>query len=499
MWPPSWLVGPLPIISFLLGYFWFVCGGLALIRYPDSRLSHRSDGIYFLVMASWIALFKIAIAVVSRPEWNRYPTVAWWPTLLPDHTLHDELRSTFSVGIAVIALPLLALLVRKARRSHGLDRLDSMPVVVAACAVTICGSAYFLALLVPLPAVADALRIAGSIATLITPIAFLAAVLQRRLARTAVADLVLSLAEQPSVDGVQQAIRTALHDPDLTVLFWLADTGAYVDADGGAWDGEDAGRWRVPVESRDGRPLAVLLVDPALRRHPNLVESIVVAGGLALENGRLHADLAAQLVEVRASRGRIVQSQIAERRKLERDLHDGAQQSLLAVTATLSEARLRAGTDAEVTAVIDRARAELTRARDELRDLARGIHPAVLSQAGLGPAIENIAERLQLTATVDVPVRRMPPVPETTCYFVVSEALTNVARHAHASSATVRIRADGGLARVTVSDNGIGGADPERGSGISGLADRVRALGGTLTVTSTPGAGTVVVADVPCA
>lgn len=498
-WPPFWLVGPLPIVSFLLGYFWFVCSGLALVRYPESRLAHRSDRLYFAVMAGWIGAFKVAIVAVSEPEWNRFPATAWWPTVFPDHPLHDHLRSTFSTGIAVIAVSLFAVLLRKARRSRGLDRIDSVPVVVAACAVTICGGAYFVVLLVPSPVLSDALRAATGVAALVTPVAFLIAVLRRGMARSSVADLVLRLGERPTLDGVQQAIRTALQDPDLVVLFWLPDTAAYVDAAGRAWDGGAAGRWRVPVESRDGRPLAVLLVDPALRRHPDLVKSTVVAGGLALENGRLHADIAAQLAEVRASRGRIVGSQIEERRRLERDLHDGAQQSLLSVTTALSHARLQAGTDPEVLVAIDRARVELARARRELRDLARGIHPAVLSQAGLGPAIESIVERLHLPATVVVPERRMPPVPETTCYFVVSETMTNVARHAEASSVSVRIHERDGLASVVVSDDGIGGVDPGRGSGLTGLKDRVRALGGTFTVVSPPDVGTTVSAEVPCA
>lgn len=194
-----------------------------------------------------------------------------------------------------------------------------------------------------------------------------------------------------------------------------------------------------------------------------------------------------------------MESQIAERRRLERDLHDGAQQSLLAVTTALSYARLRAGADPDVLVAIDRARVELARARRELRDLARGIHPAALSQAGLGPAIESIAERLHLAATVVVPEWRMPPVPETTCYFVVSETLTNVARHAEASSVSVHIHERDGLASVVVRDDGIGGVDPARGSGLAGLEDRVRAVGGTFTVVSPPDVGTTVSAEVPCA
>lgn len=496
-WPPEWQIGPLPLASFVLGYGWFVCGGFALVRYPDRGRGYERT--YFGVMTAWILALKSAIAVTSRPEWNGYAAHAWWPALLPDRAPSDLLRSVFDAGIAAIAVLLLAVLLLKLRRSRGLERLDTVPVIVAACAVALCGGAYLIGRWAEIPvALMDALRAATGVAALVTPLAFLATVLRRGLARSSVADLVLRLAEAPSVDGVQRAIRGTLQDPLLRVLFWLPAVDGYVDAEGARWAGDAGGRWSVPVQSRSGMPLAVLLLDPTLRRYPALVRSVVVAGGFALENGRLHADVAAQLAEVRASRARIVEETMAERRRLERDLHDGAQQSLLAVTTSLSTARMRAGRDVEVVQALEQARVDLGQARRELRDLARGIHPAVLSQSGLHPAIEGIAERLGLPVVLDLPDQRLPTAMESTCYFVVAEALTNVVKHSAATHVAVGLRLDADDLLLTVADDGCGGASASAGSGIAGLADRVRALGGDLVVDSPSGAGTTVSVRMPC-
>ena len=206
--------------------------------------------------------------------------------------------------------------------------------------------------------------------------------------------------------------------------------------------------------------------------------------------------------ELRQSRTRIVEATDAERRRLERDLHDGAQQRLVSLSLALRLARSRLSGDANTAAAagLDDAAAELKTALAELRELARGIHPAILTEAGLGPAIDTLAKRSSVAATVvALPDRRLSPAVEATAYFVVSEALANVAKYASATRATVTAECPGDSLRVEVADDGVGGADPGTGSGLRGLADRVAALGGSLSIVSPTGGGTRVVAEIPLA
>ena len=199
-----------------------------------------------------------------------------------------------------------------------------------------------------------------------------------------------------------------------------------------------------------------------------------------------------------ASRARLVKVGDEQRRRLERNLHDGAQQSLVSVALKLRVARARLGTypDAAGT-LLDDAMRELEIGLDELREIARGIHPAILSERGLRPALLALTERLLLPVDIDIPEERLPAHSEATAYYILSEALTNVAKHAHADSARVSVRWDGGVLRCEVTDDGRGGADPSSGTGILGLRDRAEAAGGTLSVVSPPGRGTVVAASVP--
>jgi signal transduction histidine kinase len=219
-----------------------------------------------------------------------------------------------------------------------------------------------------------------------------------------------------------------------------------------------------------------------------------VAGqaGLVLRNVRLIEDL-------RSSRQRLVTTQDQERRRLERNLHDGAQQRLVALSLSLRMAERQIAKDPErARALVASAHEELNQALEELRELARGIHPAVLSDRGLGAAVEALAVRSPLPVrVVEVPEDRLPAPVEAAAYFVVAEALTNVAKYAGASEATVAVRRTNGHAEVEVADVGVGGADPQRGSGLRGLADRLGALDGSLSLDSPPGSGTTLRAEIP--
>ncbi len=314
----------------------------------------------------------------------------------------------------------------------------------------------------------------------------------------ALARLLLATRVAPG-DPVRQTLAESLGDRTLSIAYWLADRSAYVDEHGypislpepgsdRAWTAVDLG----------GRRVAAIIHDANLDASPELVAAAAAGASMAIDNDRLKADLRARVEELRASRARIVAAGDAARRRLERDLHDGAQQQLVALAIDLRILRARLGGAPETTELIDGIDAKLADALAELRELARGIHPAILSDRGLEPALDALAARVPLPVRcrVDLPDRPPPPV-EAAAYFVVAEALTNVLKYARADRATVRAVREGGDVVVEVADDGVGGADPGRGSGLRGLDDRVGALDGTLTVESPPGAGTLVRARIP--
>jgi signal transduction histidine kinase len=246
---------------------------------------------------------------------------------------------------------------------------------------------------------------------------------------------------------------------------------------------------------REGETLAVLAYDPALdQEDPGRVGAVASMARMALENERLAAQVRAQLEEVRASRARIVEAGNVERRRIERDLHDGAQQRLVALAMRLDQARTGS---AGAAALIDETTAELLQAVREVRDLARGLHPTILTDAGLAAAVEALAERTAVPVTVSVTEARFAPEIEAAAYFVVAEGLTNIARYAGATEARVAATADDERLVVTVTDNGRGGADPATGSGLRGLADRLAAIDGELTISSPAEAGTTLTATLP--
>ena len=229
-----------------------------------------------------------------------------------------------------------------------------------------------------------------------------------------------------------------------------------------------------------------------------MLDAVGSAARLSLENARLHAQLRAQLAEVRASRARIVEASDAERRKIERNLHDGAQQRLLGIRLALRLARSEVDNTETMQALLDEADAEVAATLDELRRLARGIHPAVLEEAGLQPALCDLARRFPIPVAVNALVERVPSQVEAAAYFVVSEALANVVKHAKARTATVDVVRDDGRLIVDITDDGVGGASIDRGTGLRNLQDRVAVLSGALSIRSDPGCGTRIRAVIPC-
>ncbi|MEQ4717615.1 sensor histidine kinase [Nonomuraea sp. B19D2] len=331
------------------------------------------------------------------------------------------------------------------------------------------------------------------------PLAYLAGLMRSRMDHGRVADLVVRLSRREQPDTLRDELAATLRDPGLAVGYWTADQDRYVDADGSPVD-LDPGPGRVVTRVDQGEaPLAVLVHDAALLEQPLLVEAACAAAALALENERLTADLRARLRQLAASRRRMLQWGEAERRRIERDLHDGVQQRLLSVAMTLGLAE--AGTDpARTVPLIGEAKTAVLAALDDLRAVSHGIHPPVLTERGLSGAVKELAAVAPMAVTCDLALDEpLPQSAESAAYYIVNEALANVTKHASASKAWVRLAREGGRLVVEVGDDGVGGADLARGSGLAGLADRAEANGGKLLIESPPGEGTVLKVVLPCA
>jgi signal transduction histidine kinase len=335
----------------------------------------------------------------------------------------------------------------------------------------------------------------------LAPAAFLVGLLSARLARSALADLLLEMRADPAPADLRDALARALRDPSLTLAYWLPEFETWAAVDGRPVRLPEAdGASATKLVERDGEPVAALVHDASLADEPELLEAVSAAAGIALENARLHADLAARLEELRGSRVRVIEAGQKERQRLERNLHDGAQQRLVALSLELTMLKRRLDADPEASTRIEHARKEIAMSLAELRDIARGLHPAVVSGHGLSVALESLAARAPVPVRLTVDLGdRLPEPLEVAAYYLVSESLANIGKHAHASSATIEVARAPGRVVVEIIDDGVGGADTERGSGLRGLADRVEALDGRLRVWTPPGHGTRVRAEIPCA
>ena len=339
----------------------------------------------------------------------------------------------------------------------------------------------------------------GPLVLITAPAAYTVGLVRARSARGAVGAALVGLEPGPPPERLRVALAKALGDPGLQLALRQTGSALFVDTSNEVIDPDrlPAGRSLAAVNETGE---ALLIYDEQLAHEPELVRVATAAAGLALEHARLQAEIQAQLEQVRASRARIVEAGDAERRRLERDLHDGAQQRLVTLSLALGMARDRAaGADPELEALIDSASKEAREALVELRELARGIHPAVLTETGLAGAIQALAERSTVVTTIaSLPAQRFAANVEATAYFVVCEALANVAKHSMAPAAAVTIRKLPDHLVIEVCDDGVGGAHPEGGSGLRGLADRVASVGGVLRIDSPPGSGTRLEADIPC-
>jgi signal transduction histidine kinase len=477
------------------------------LAFPSGRLGTAIDRA--LVLASYLTVTVgfIPVALFLDPA-----TQAHGCASCPENVFLLDDSSSFAEGwldglsVCGIVLPLavLARLVQRWRQASRPLRRTVTPVFVSGGALM----AILAALLTIYQAggsedLAEGVFYSSLVAFGLVPYLFLAGLMRGRMLRgRGLGALVRRLGGGLERGELRAGLAEALGDPSVELAYWLPESARHVDAEGRPVDLPPPGSDRaVCAVERDGRRIASIVHDPTLLDDPERVREAGAAAALALENERLEAELRAKVEEVRASRSRLVEVGLRQRRRLERDLHDGAQQRLvsLALTLRLAQERLRSD-PADADRLLDRSREELDEALNELRELARGIHPAVLSDRGLGAAVEALANRAPLPVEVgELPSDRLPEHVELAVYFVVSEALTNVAKYASASHASVALTQHDGRLMLEVSDDGVGGADVELGTGLRGLVDRLEAIEGRLEIESRPGGGTTVRASIPYA
>jgi signal transduction histidine kinase len=483
-------------LGLLVGALWIGALVHMLVAFPTGRVEPGLER--WVVVLGWSAAVGLPLLVTLVTE--RPDDCADCPDNLllawDSQTASNLVQGAVVVGPAALLVGLGVVLIRRWRGFGMVQRRALAPVVWTGAAVAVVG----VASAVPIAVGADEVsRVVDAVLiVLITalPFAFLMGLLRSSLSRVgAVSDLFERLGGLSARD----ALAEALGDDSLALAYWLPDRGRYVDADGHAVALPASGGDRAVTEiERHGAPVAAIVHDPALLEDRELVRTAGVAAALALENERLAAELRARYDDLRAASARLVTAGDAARRRIERDLHDGAQQRLVALSFTLSLARRRAEPNSPTASLLETAVTELMAGLSELRDLARGIHPAVLTERGLDHALAGLAARAPLPVTISARLdERLPAAVEAAAYFVVMEALTNVAKYASATSAEVTIQQINGDLVIEVADDGVGGADPASGTGLLGLADRVTALGGRLDVASPPGGGTIVRAELP--
>jgi signal transduction histidine kinase len=474
-----------------------------LLSFPSGRLESRGDRLLIAIAYFNTTVVQLAGFLITDPAKQGCPNCPANPLLI-NHSHAAAVINTAQLDIAIALIgAVVAILYRRWRDATASQRRGFTPVVAVGSLTFVLLMTEWIVEQANLPSgVADGLTLAlfGSLACL--PFAFLAGLVRFRFSQAeAISSLVGRLGGGGDRGALRDALAEALGDPTLELAYWVPNQDGYVDAEGQPMrvDPAPTGKVATTIET-EGRRVAAIVHDATLAEERDLVQAVGAAAALTLENERLDAELRAHVDELRASRARIVTAGYTERQRLERDLHDGAQQRLMALGINLRLARDLVTSDTqEAATLLDASLEELNQATRELRELARGIHPAVLTDRGLDAALDGLAGRspvpVELVQTLD---KRLPSSVESAVYFVVAEALTNVARYAQAQTVRVTVMRNNGHVDVQVSDDGVGGADLAHGSGLRGLSDRVAALDGRLELTSADGNGTTVRARIPC-
>jgi len=513
LWSCGWLYiwgqGPLTFVSYEAANLFWVVACWGVLRYPNARVVSRLERAYFAALVVCIPVLWTFIALVSKPAWNYYGDDVWWPTVWADRGLRRWLVDAGDTIDLSLAALFVLLMHRRLRASNELDRVLIAPVGVALILAAVTGAVTSVFCIPLRRGRLDPVFCPQSLAALTIPLAFGAAALERRLVRAEFAEIFIRTAGA-SVGDIRDSLRRTLRDPSLEVFAPTVATPLPAAT----------APTVIPVRATDGTPLARVVGGSELRRHRDLVEEAVAASAMRLENHWLRERLSETRERSRAEAGRILEVGVAERRQLGRALHTGAQSRLTGLAGRLRATGAAAGEPAAA-ATIAAAHDELLSALRELTDLARGIHPSALREAGIRPAVTLVADSLPLPVRLDLPAGRFDEMVEATVYFTVCEALTNVVRHAGATKAGVHVTVLDGALRVEVVDDGQGlpaGRFPPAdgtgranvppanvpltgvpltgvalagtGSGLAGLAERAAQLGGELTVGGRPGGGT---------
>ncbi|HET8821158.1 MAG TPA: ATP-binding protein [Thermoleophilaceae bacterium] len=457
----AWFLG-----SFVPGALYVHRGPLVhlLLSYPTGRLTRRRDRV--VVVAAYIdgAIEALARSPVVTLALCASIAVAAIAAYLGEAGPRRRVRLVPAVGATAVGLVLgFGAVARLAGWDAGAATLLVYEIVLAAIA-------------------------AGLLADL----------LRGRWSQAAVTGLVVDLGGLWEPVTLRDRLARALGDSSLQLGYWLADEQRYIDERGRSFSlpGDGADRAVTPVD-RGGEHVAVLVHDPSiLDDDPALAEAVAAATRIAVVNARLRAEVGARVEQLAASHRRIVEAADAQRRRLQGELHEGAERRLVAVSAHMETLSVQVG-ESRAGELFGDVQEQLQAARVELSELARGIHPPALATGGLAAALPELARRAPIPVDVHADGPRGPEAIEAAAYFVCAEALANVAKYAQASRASVRVAHHDARLEVTVSDDGVGGADPNLGTGLRGLADRVEALGGRLSVESPRGAGTRLVAEIP--
>jgi signal transduction histidine kinase len=493
----------LPTLGSALSGLWTGLAICLLLAFPQGRLRSRIDRLLVAAVILDTVVLQLTVLLFSTTTETGAPNdFVVWP--------NDQVANLIAIGqqalLVVIAGTTLGLFAERWQSATPPLRRALTPVYMSGTVTMLLFSTTILVSRMSgasLPAQADIGRVLFSLsltALAVVPLAFLAGLVRVRLARFAVGELLVELRETRAPGALRDALARVLHDPSLEIAYWLPDRQAYVGVDGRSTQlpADENGRVTTIIE-HEGRKVAALVHDVSLRNEPELVSAACTAAGIALENERLQADLRSRLEELKESRLRVIEAADAERRRLERNLHDGAQQGLATLAVELAMLDDLLESHPEARQLLEKAQDDLADSLEELRELARGIHPAVLTDHGLAVALDALAERTALPIRLEVELEERLPEPiEVAGYYVIAECLANVAKYAHASEASVAVWRSNDEVVIEIADDGVGGASRDRGSGLRGLADRVEALGGTIGVSSPVGLGTRVRAQIPC-
>jgi signal transduction histidine kinase len=482
------------VVGFMAQPLGPVMVGHVLLVYPDGRYHHHAERLFIRTAYAVSVALQVPILLVSRTGWingcSASECVANPLLIRVNSPLAYATDNAAAVGQIALALVFVGLLTRRILRAGPAVRRAYRPTIAVFAVLLATHLLRQRGTWMPGPRteIYTVAVYAQLVASMALPVSMAYGLLR---ARPDVADLITRL-EQTSVDRVEEELRAVLADPTLRVALRRAG-GDVVDLAGQPIDTEEPDRARTAVDADTS-----LVHDPVLLDDPALLGSVAAAVRLTLDKARLEAEVRAQLREAKESRARLASAALDERRRIERDLHDGAQQRLIAVGMSIQHARRYMEEASAPARALDEAASEVVNTLSELRELARGLRPALLVERGLAGAIPELARRSPLPVRCELDVNaRLPDDIETTAYFVVSEALQNVAKHARANRAWVAIVQRSDQLRVVVGDDGIGGANTRGGSGLRGLADRLAVSAGALTITSPPGAGTVISAEIP--